>query len=655
MQRKLKSIILPLVISIFLTAVFIVAQSANQPVPGELKFTVLYSGSRNSELIPCGCKGRKALGGVDKEAHYFKTLEATQSGSFLRLDAGGWTDQFLSENERLKTKYLIMALGKMNMHAVNVGYPDLMLSINTLQEEARKNNLNLISANVVNKDTLTPIFTPYITKGVNAQGTTVTVGIIGVTCARETPQPPQFMQPAASPIPPTPQPSPTFNPPPQLTPSAIPRTQIGPEAEDRQYYFDFQYKGAHYFQQGPDAFKKIVQPTPTPVPPPPGFFAPHSPSLLRAETTYRTSTSLMPPAETQYLQLPPQPSPVNTGTPHSGLMELNIPEFDSAVIYPAKGDGSDSSIPAGGAVSKPTAGITCEGYLIIPAEQALEKYLPVVREKADVIILLAYMTLPDAEELAKKINPVDIIIAGKYTYPMQAEPKKIGKTFLVSCSINGDQLGRLDITLQQNKQIVNVAGTAVSLTVDDPKDPEMEKLIEEQKEEIAKLFRTLQQQSVVTTVSYAGANSCRVCHSRQYDQWEKTAHAKAMSTLINQKQQYNPDCLPCHTTGYKTDNGFVDLRSTPRFTNVQCESCHGKSYKHTLEARRWQLQKRSVAIMSGSDSATSETKVVSTPNLPDKPNVLPMRSVPASVCLGCHTDERDADFDYERDILIVKH
>ncbi|MCX7765535.1 MAG: hypothetical protein N2246_02370, partial [Candidatus Sumerlaeia bacterium] len=309
------------------------------------------------------------------------------------------------------------------------------------------------------------------------------------------------------------------------------------------------------------------------------------------------------------------------------------------------------------AVSTPKSpeGTSANEYLISPPEQALERYLPELRQKADVIILLAYMTLHDAEELAKKINYVDIIIAGKYTYPMQFEPKKIGKTFLVSSSINGDQLGRLDITLQQDKQIMNVVGSAVSLTVDDPKDPEMEKLIEEQKEEIAKMFRNLQQQSVVSTVTYAGANSCRVCHSRQYDQWEKTAHAKAMATLINQRQQYNPDCLPCHTTGYKTDNGFVDIRSTPRFTNVQCESCHGKSYKHTLEARRWQLQKRSVAIMSGTDNNTTETKVVSTPQLPDKPGVLPMRSVPASVCLGCHTNERDANFDYEHDILIVKH
>ena len=44
-----------------------ITECMSQP-SGKDTFQIFYSGSRRSELIPCGCKGKKQIGGIDREA-----------------------------------------------------------------------------------------------------------------------------------------------------------------------------------------------------------------------------------------------------------------------------------------------------------------------------------------------------------------------------------------------------------------------------------------------------------------------------------------------------------------------------------------------------------------------------------------------------------
>ena len=60
-----------------------------------------------------------------------------------------------------------------------------------------------------------------------------------------------------------------------------------------------------------------------------------------------------------------------------------------------------------------------------------------------------------------------------------------------------------------------------------------------------------------------GADGCRVCHQRQYDDWGATAHARAFDVLP-QASRTDARCLGCHSTG----DGAHER-------GVQCESCHG--------------------------------------------------------------------------------
>src|SRR5690606_36934404 len=58
---------------------------------------------------------------------------------------------------------------------------------------------------------------------------------------------------------------------------------------------------------------------------------------------------------------------------------------------------------------------------------------------------------------------------------------------------------------------------------------------------------------------YAGSSSCRSCHIQEYQQWKTHRHSIAMKTLVENNMQFNPDCLQCHTVGYRQPGGFTDL------------------------------------------------------------------------------------------------
>ena len=115
-----------------------------------------------------------------------------------------------------------------------------------------------------------------------------------------------------------------------------------------------------------------------------------------------------------------------------------------------------------------------------------------------------------------------------------------------------------------------------------------------------------------------------------------------MGTLIAKKQQFNPDCLQCHTTGYKDNNGFRDLRTSPAMANVQCEVCHGPAYRHTLEQRIFDQQKKRAAA----GTATTATFT---------PRHSPKAAVSPAVCLKCHNEEHDDDFNFGRDLKLLSH
>ena len=170
----------------------------------------------------------------------------------------------------------------------------------------------------------------------------------------------------------------------------------------------------------------------------------------------------------------------------------------------------------------------------------------------------------------------------------------------------------------------------IPLDVHLPDQPEVKKIVDSAKLRVNITGRNQAEESVTSPsiselqlekLPFTGWMTCALCHSPQTAFWNKTGHASAYQTLVEQEQQFNLDCLPCHvTTGYKDitiSTNDAALLSLPEvLKQVGCEVCHGPGKNH---------------------AASQDPAAIS-------------RKPDTSICISCHTPERDEEFNYENDL-----
>ena len=119
---------------------------------------------------------------------------------------------------------------------------------------------------------------------------------------------------------------------------------------------------------------------------------------------------------------------------------------------------------------------------------------------------------------------------------------------------------------------------------------------------------------------YVGMKKCKECHPEHVTSYYSWKYSRNFRIIQMRKKDKDPNCLPCHTTGYGKPGGFSSVQETPNMINKQCECCHGPASLH-LKA-------------------------------PDKREHQKMLSIPKNVCTVCHSGHRHpgycVTFDYER-------
>ena len=92
---------------------------------------------------------------------------------------------------------------------------------------------------------------------------------------------------------------------------------------------------------------------------------------------------------------------------------------------------------------------------------------------------------------------------------------------------------------------------------------------------------------------FAGSAACADCHKEAYEVWKDSGHAKALTTLEEQKPRRDgdPECLSCHVVGWAPqrfepfEGGFAGMKATPHLAHQGCENCHGPAAAHTAVER----------------------------------------------------------------------
>ena len=110
---------------------------------------------------------------------------------------------------------------------------------------------------------------------------------------------------------------------------------------------------------------------------------------------------------------------------------------------------------------------------------------------------------------------------------------------------------------------------------------------------------------------FSGAKMCAACHKAgkggtAYAVWEKSAHANAYKTLLNEQSQKiakekglkvpaheAPECLKCHVTGGGTAKNVE--ASFKKEEGVTCEACHGAASGYKMLHSKGDLAKSKAA------------------------------------------------------------
>lgn len=271
-----------------------------------------------------------------------------------------------------------------------------------------------------------------------------------------------------------------------------------------------------------------------------------------------------------------------------------------------------------------SAGVKASGYVIEDPLVAAKTALAEVRDKADVTVIVGYLRMTTANKLANQNDDIDVIIAsdGRGLVP---DPKQVNNALVVFGAKETKHLGELRMYTDAEGVVDRFTARYVELDEVIADDPQMAVMTRQARKEIdAAQTRMAEEESASLQGSgdspYAGSESCSKCHLSEHQVWQKSRHSQAFAALETKQRVFDAACVGCHSVGFQKQ-GFLNIKATPQFANVGCESCHGPGAEH-----------------------------VKTPKAGDYPTP----AAPA-ICVSCHDRDNSPDFVFQKYWPLVAH
>ncbi len=211
------------------------------------------------------------------------------------------------------------------------------------------------------------------------------------------------------------------------------------------------------------------------------------------------------------------------------------------------------------------------------------------RRKSDVLIVLDQSNTVTNEWIESnegRFGAPDIVIGGVMQRTLM-EDKVIGKTHIVPTSIQGRDVGVVDLEIipgQSLKFSVRKMPVDESIAEDTAVKKRVEEFMGKIRQTPTYARATTEPQVTVGqgSAKYYPPLLCKACHASEYEQWESTKHAKAVATLTAQ-QRAIPECLKCHSEMFRRLQRLTLTSGAP--AGVDCMTCHEKSLPHGLERK----------------------------------------------------------------------
>lgn len=292
--------------------------------------------------------------------------------------------------------------------------------------------------------------------------------------------------------------------------------------------------------------------------------------------------------------------------------------------------------------------VTNDEVQFLPAAKALAEVLPELKKaRCDHYVLLAHATPEEARTLAIRFPLFDVVLMahGADEPPHEAEIIKQTGQLLIEVG----HKGMYAITLGfYSDQATPVRYQRVPLDHRFADSPAMDELMVAYQDQLKELgWEGLGLRRVAhPRGKFAGSSQCADCHATAFEIWKDTPHAHATETLTQAKpsRHFDPECVSCHTTGWKAKeflpyvSGYDSLKTTADLAGNGCENCHGPGAAH-------------VAAESGNDETLRDELRRAMHLSIDGPD----REVAVTACMECHDIDNSPEFKFETYWPLIAH
>ncbi len=273
--------------------------------------------------------------------------------------------------------------------------------------------------------------------------------------------------------------------------------------------------------------------------------------------------------------------------------------------------------------------VSASGFVIDDPLAAAKAALAEVRDKADVTAIVGFLSMPTVNKLARQNEDLDLILVADER-GLVPDPRQVNNALIVYAAKETKHLGELRFYVDAEGVVDRFTARYVELDEIIPDDSQMAAITKQARQEIGEVqTRLAEEEAKAYLAKNAGANqsspyvlseTCGKCHQAEYAIWQKSLHSHAFAVLETKQRMFDAACVGCHSLGFQKQ-GFVNIKATPQFANVQCDSCHGPGAQHAA------------APTAGNYKTPPKNES----------------------CLVCHDRENSPDFDFRKYWPVVAH
>ena len=232
---------------------------------------------------------------------------------------------------------------------------------------------------------------------------------------------------------------------------------------------------------------------------------------------------------------------------------------------------------------------------VLELNEAIDRHLPELAERTDVVFLLAFANETELRQLASDYFEFSLILGGDVDGPTQEIIRENDSIILFTTNqarTVGTLKGRFEKSIRT--RIADATYQIELLKEQIPQHLELRELVRSYRKEISEtpleIDATNQSDpnavpGVTSSATYVGSASCKQCHPGDHEIWSQSGHAHAFATLQKTASEADPHCVKCHTVGFGKPGGYRRPLGSDSLTDVGCESCHGPASEHVARYR----------------------------------------------------------------------